>query len=215
MPIFHRKSLEIEIARIYEYEYLSKLKDIVEKDARVVNFGCAYGYEALALMWILSASEVVGVNLDITDCVQTLDQIKAWLVDTQQALHYVYVSPENKNWWEHSVPMFLKSGQYPVFVQGDLSKSINIPSNCYSLAYCSSVLYQVFGKHGVEGLKNAVGEMKRVTKPNGLIVVSEPDMPSPVDATHIDFELIFSSEELQILNIERSDIGATYTIRKA
>jgi len=217
MPTFQRDFLESEINKIYEYETrLIKLKDFIEKNSRIIDFGCAGGYESLALMWILNAEEVVGVDRDITDCEEMLNQLKIKLVNTQQALPYAHTSPEDRNWWKKEVPIFLKENNYPVFIQGDISKPINIiPDSDFDLAYCSNVLNHVFTQYGIEGLKNSAGQMKRVTKSNGFIVASEPNaILSSRDRSHIDFESIFIQEGLKIIKIERNEYSSTYVTRK-
>ncbi len=60
-----------------------------------------------------------------------------------------------------------------IFIEGDAA-SLSFVDDCFDVVCCSHALYELKG----QVRKNALGEMKRVVKPNGLVLIMEHEIPS-------------------------------------
>jgi len=204
MPTFKRSSLESTIRDMkcqrVELEWLMKLN---VPGKRVVDFGCADGSETFALMWMLRATEAIGIDSDIHRAERRLQEIRQAVAESLVTLQtYVSgsypgtVTDEDRSWWKGEVPDFLKEKRFPAFRKADMTNPTDLQwlfSERFDLAYCCFVLYHIRddGEHRV---KSAIEQMARVVRSGGWVVAVEP-VKDP-DSTRLDFRGLFESSEL-------------------
>lgn len=194
----------------------------------VVSFGCGKGDESIALMLILGAKEVVGVDKDDS----RIEQAKRSVRNFQQSIKKL------TDLWPNSLrdlkisddicfalellhryenkKLNLPGYQLGDIVQGE--SSTHLPSNYFDLAYCHYVLYHIYCTD--EGIStdntiSAVREMARVVKVGGLIVAIEPEICSPDDNTTVNLHPFFEQVGLQSASISDSrnltNLGYVYS----
>ena len=135
-----------------DFEWLSVLEKFVKK---LIVFGCWASdelttcAESYALTWILEADKVFVVDKNEN----YIRNGEIWLENTRS--QYPFFNSYNLN-----------------FYVGDLLKwNLNLPSDYFDLAFCRDVLYYIGDIPN--GLKVAIGEMKRVIRPEGWIIAIE------------------------------------------
>ncbi|MCI0575935.1 MAG: methyltransferase domain-containing protein [Chloroflexi bacterium] len=224
MPIFQRNRLEQRFSQIRDYEARfnwQKLGELGLSGGDVANFGCASGRETFALMWYLAAQRAVGIDKDIAEARRFLSEIQELLTESQMVLTYAAVSPEDQLWWD-DLPAFVREANLPTFIEREIKAGepagaavgAELSDDSFDLSYCDNFLYLVLDDQGNAGVQAALGEMKRVVKPGGYIVVSEPNQVSPRDSTPLDFTRFFEEAGLERLSVESYGRSTTYAHRK-
>lgn len=120
----------------------------------------------------------------------------------------VYHQSYPKSWWENKVPDPLKGLRKELtetsvaFIEADITKPIGeLGSDCFNLAYCRRVLYQIRENQGKDEVKSAINQMARVVRVGGWVVAVEPAVSS--DGRPYDFRRFFKQAKLtQVTNID-------------
>lgn len=194
-------------ARVQKLQWLVEHNITAEK---VVNFGCSTGSETLALMWMLGASEAIGLDINegnIQQAQNTLASVQKEMRKIWQMLSYYpsEIAHNDRTWWNNEVPDFLKAmlrGVYNVtYVVGDITQPTGLPQGYYDVAFCDHVLYHIWydeKRKNAEGdTQFAIKEMARVVRPGGIVAISEPlQLP---DKPKLDFGKLFEKVGLKIL----------------
>lgn len=150
---------------------------------RIANFGCGEGWETLALMWMLAASEGAGIDKEDRDISNACG--------TLQSIQNIILAKGVPN----DSPPFLKTPQLQQavqFYQADFVKRTQLQSDYYDIAFCNFVLYHIFLNQGGEKkTQEAINEMARVVIPGGFVAAREPTRSTVKKAFDIDFKPIF------------------------
>jgi SAM-dependent methyltransferase len=161
----------------------------------IVDFGCWRGEEPFVLLWTLNAKEVMVVEINENHLVKLQEKIEMF---------------------SH---LGLLEGCSVTFVQGDMT-SIQLRSDCYDLAYCEEVLYDVFTE-SEQKLRMAIDKMISVVKPGGWVVAVENQVGIGTGEWNIAEPKNISSyfESYQLARLERVKLpGAplwSYCYKKA
>lgn len=211
----HFQSLMITLQSVEGHrtkiEWLLNFKERYES---VAHFGCNIGYETLALMWFLKARETIGIDKD-SDSINQAESLRINLQEDiqniQRTLYYIRDLPDiYKQFQEHISKANLA---FPTFITGDMTKTTDLSSNYFDLAYCERVLYHIICDKSNRARANvlrAIKEMVRVIKPGGLIVAIEPNRCTPDDKTTVKLKPIFEKVDLIPIEINNPTLLAEY-----
>jgi SAM-dependent methyltransferase len=193
---------------------LPQLEDI--KGEKVAHFGCAGGRETLALMWVLDAHEVYGIDRDIFEVRQMRVELQGYISDCELSLPYL--SQEDYSWWRNKVPPFIKRERFPIFIkEQDIAhptQPFQLPGSYFDLACCSNLLYIILEEQGEEGVLSAVQEMRRVVRPGGWIVADEPDNSIATRLKPIFHQTELCHAKTQTYGQNMDDQATSYYYRK-
>jgi len=175
---------------------------------RIANFGCGNDFETLALICALGANEAIGIDKDGEMIRQARDHLEMVKEKIQVIFVSVYHRAYSQSWWENKVPDPLKGLRKELnetsvaFIEADIAKPIaELGSDCFNLAYCRRVLYQIRENQGKDEVKSAISQMARVVKNGGWVVAVEPAVSS--DGRPYDFRRFFKQAKLtQVTNID-------------
>jgi SAM-dependent methyltransferase len=180
-----RTSYEDEIVRLKTYPINSE---------RVLNIGCANGNETLALMWFLEANVACGVDKKISNARTLASDFKRDLDDTIRSITDTPIPEEIHLWWETSVPLFLREGKFPFFIEADIASKADFGPlvfvESFSFAYCSSVLCHVHKNQGPIAIRSAIESIYSVLETGACFIANEPP-----------------DEELKYFELELSRVG--------
>lgn len=191
---------------------------------KVADFGCQIGGETLALMWLLGASE--GVGLDISEnhiqrARDDLDELNDAIRDTWQSLQYYSddISEVDKIWWYDSVPNFLKrdlASKQVTFLVQDITLPTGLQREYYDVAFCNYVLHHIWLEEREDSemrTVSAIREMARVVNKSGFVAICERfEFP---DTLVLEFRKLFRLAELTIVHEEERDGIGKYVCRKS
>jgi SAM-dependent methyltransferase len=211
----HLQSLNLMMGSVKGHETkIIWLLDLNEKYDSIVNFGCNIGFETLALMWLLTAREAVGVDKDGSH----IDQARSLHRDIQQDIQSIQMAllynrdlPSEFRSELQSYVEDLKNLPFPTFVEGDMTKTTGLPSDHFDLAYCERVLYHIRcdkSRRAEDNVLSAIQEMVRVVKPGALVVAIEPNTCSPDDNATVELRPSFERFGLSPFKLENRAILA-------
>ena len=171
----------------------------------VADFGCHIGDETFGLIWVVDATEAVGIDMKSSAIQQARNSLRSIREDIELAermltYHTDMVAPDDLEWWRSQVPDFLKRHDFPEFMEGDVTRPTDLPDDHFGLAYCRYVLYHICGELdelGTKDVQAAIREMARVVKPGGWVVAIEPTQPSLTDNRLLDFKPFFQNAGLE------------------
>ena len=234
MPRLDRSFLQIQIGSLSnKKERLRWLVGLNVRAEKITNFGCNIGTETLALMWMLGASEAIGIDKD-ESCIHQAKDTLVYLKDSVMQIwfmlqHYPENIPEDdKEWWV-TVPDFFKKGLLQEgfdvdFCVRDITKATELPSDYYDIAFCDFVLHHIWydskGKAAQEDTQFAVSEMARVVRPGGVVAAFELLQFS--DKPKLDFSSLFEqvglkpvhTKEIEVENSQEPGVVAEYLYKK-
>jgi ubiquinone/menaquinone biosynthesis C-methylase UbiE len=189
---------------------------------RIANFGCGNGFETLALICAFGANEAIGIDKDGEKIRQGRDLLEMIKENVQVIFVSVYHRAYPQSWWESKVPDPLKGlifsktprshipGSFRkelretsvIFIEADIAEPIaELGSDCFDLAYCRRVLYQIRESQGMDEVKSAINQMARVVKNGGWVVAVEPAVSR--DGRPYDFRQFFKQVKLtQVTDID-------------
>lgn len=187
--------------------------------ARVANFGCHIGYETLALMWVLAASEAVGVDKDegaICQARDTLIHVRGEIRRIGQMIRYypACVSTDDRIWWD-AIPIFFKEAllrpDCVTFLVADMTRSTALPSDWSDVSYCDFVLHHIWYDVSRQDPRGdtvlAIKEMARVAGPGGIVAARELVQYS--DRRRLDFGALFAEAGLKPLWTEERAVDGS------
>jgi SAM-dependent methyltransferase len=187
---------------------------------KIANFGCNIGGETLALMWVLGASEAIGLDIDEDE----IRQARGTLASVQEEMRRIWwmlsyypnkIAHDDKTWWNNEVPDFLKKAMLQeestvTYVVSDITQPTGLPQDYYDVAFCDFVLHHIWyddKRENAEGdTQFAVKEMARVVKPGGIVAVSELLQYS--DKPKLDFGKLFEKAGLRIFHMRESEVNS-------
>jgi len=209
---FDRMFLQTHIGSLQERK--EKLEWLLQNGVvakTIANFGCHIGGETLALMWAFGATEAIGIDKDemaIDQAQSTLEFIREDVTRIWRELQYYpdYIAVDDKLWWHNDVPDFIKrdliqDSFHLNYIVHDICQPIDLLSDYCDLSYCDFVLhhiwYDVSRSNPRDDTLNAIREMTRVVKPNGVVAMSELLQFS--DKPKLEFESLFELAGLEIV----------------
>lgn len=188
-------------------------KDKIPQPTNIVNVGCATGRETFALMWELSSSEALGVDIDKDkiSSARRMAQFRHWFQDE------VLISVRDprgvealQEWNEKWVPLAVRKDVVPKFVRGDISDRAQIPrpDGYCDLVYCCNVLDFLVNEN--KDWDAAIRNLAALAKPaTGRVVVvgatkrdSTQDRHSKRFMSHDDFRPYFEKKGLELIAVE-------------
>lgn len=176
----------------------------------------------------------MGVDKDEQAILQAQDTLKSIRDEIKRIWRYLQcyssdVSEDDKVWWEDSVPDFFKKELLQEtdvsFLVRDITDPTGLPSDCYGVTYCDFVLHHIWYDTEREDARGdtafAVEEMARVTRPGGIVAVSE--LVQYANNPRLDFTSLFQeaqlmleySEENEVKEAEGEGVVAKYLSRKS
>jgi SAM-dependent methyltransferase len=214
-PLFRR----IEIKKKIDIQWLVTSGAPGE---RIADFGCGNTFETLALVCALGANEAIGIDKDGGEIRKARDHLEMVKDNVKAIFALAYQRPDAQSWWKSKVPTPLKGlisstildfhipgplreglNKTSVdFIEADIAQTITeLGSDCFNLACCRRVLYQIWDKQGEDDVKSAVNQMARVVKNGGWVVAVEPTVSR--DGRPYDFRRFFKQAKLtQVTDID-------------
>ncbi|MEW5986489.1 MAG: class I SAM-dependent methyltransferase [Chloroflexota bacterium] len=177
----------------------------------VLNLGCSRGRETFALMWMLGARSVVGID-QVSIRIMEANRILGALRTLPKNMEFVLshcppsYSVELSQWYEREIPAQIKQGLLPAFSQGEMAELTPYPSSFFDLVYSRYVLHLIYD-HSPKGIAPVINTMARLIKPSvGRVVVVEP---TEKKGKSYDFEPAFAEAGLELVAkvMERDELG--------
>lgn len=154
------------------YKHYTWLINLPLQIKRIANFGCSSCVKPFAFLWILDAKEVMVVDFAEEAIKDLCEEIEIVTNRCPESLQGRNITPICRD-MTHSLP--------------------ELPDLYFDLAYCEDVLYTLPLQGGAKKLEQAINQMIRVIKPNGLLIAVEPK-----------FGVTFQTEEDKTLGIHLS-----------
>jgi SAM-dependent methyltransferase len=180
MSSFRREEIDQRLTTI-KSDYFWRFEDYGDQfrsKSKALNIGCDSGYEALAIMWFLQAESVLGIDIDIGNVNTYAASLQTDLSEAKRSLNYQWVTDDDREWWQSSVPEFLKREIFPEFLECDaVSLSECLPSSkleSFDLVYCSNVLCHIHTNQGSDAILATIGHVRDFLEEDGLFVADEP-----------------------------------------
>lgn len=188
------------IHKVDEGKYQWLIESLKEREVqvnRIANFGCNDGSETLILMYLLAASEGVGIDKDtndISNAQRTLEVIQSLIWRD-----WIKGVPEH-------APLFLRASynshitQFVKFYKADIAARTPLLSDYYDIAFCDFVLHHIWmGQDGEAKTQEAINEMTRVVKPNGFVAIRELTEYIDITPVNIYFKPLLEKSGLKIV----------------
>lgn len=191
------QDIEIVLSFINRYKRrVSWILDLGFRFDRIANFGCSTGIETLALLWLLSAKEAVGVDKNksrIQQAYEFIEEIKSIRRTLSYGTHRISEIYRTKYFKEYI------EGPLPSFEIADITEKTSLPDNYFDLVYCESVLYHIAcddNQIAEDNVFSAIQEIERVMKFGGLMVAIEHVTCSPDNDRPVQLDQFFCRASL-------------------
>jgi SAM-dependent methyltransferase len=191
------QAIEIVLSSIDQYKIrVNWILDLEFRFDRIANFGCSIGSETLALLWLLSAKEAVGIDKNkskIQQAHELIGEIKSIRKTLSHSAHGISEIPDVKYFREYI------EGPLPSFEVADITEKTSLPDNYFDLVYCERFLYHIAcddNQVAEDNVLSAIQEIERVMKFGGLIVAIEPVTCSPDNERPVQLDQFFCRTSL-------------------
>jgi SAM-dependent methyltransferase len=191
----------------FENRYFSQFKwfrEELPQTERVLNLGCGNGRETFALMWVLGATEAVGIDIEDTK-IESAKHIVRLIHEFSAQVMPPILSGQMRRveqlqaWYEDNIRFEIRQCTLPLFYQGDITISISQPSDYFDLVYCRYLLDKLADK-SKDRLRVAIKNIARAVSPKrGRVIIVEPTVK---DDFQYDFEACFVEAGLSLVKVQ-------------
>ncbi len=184
---------------------------------KIANFGCAHGFETLALICEFGAAEAFGIDI-AEDCIREAKDLCSMIKEEIRLLWFeIQTQQENedlKELWE-LIPQFFKREIFHEkfqleFEKGDIAYPTRLRQDRYHLVFCRKVLHHIWYDQNRENpqgdTQSAVNEMARIVRPGGIVasfsIIQFEDKPN------VDFGELYKKARLKLVYREEVKTGS-------
>lgn len=197
-------------------DHFKWFKDSIGLIETILNVGCSYGRETLALFLTFMPYYALGIDSDLHSAsgtnpftrimmTQGISQNIGKLVNNLEKCRSV-PSPlpnEIRLWYENSIPRHMRQGANIKYYPADITRreSIRIADGYFDLIYSRFVTDKIFNDGGESLLLRAIGNMRLMVKPvDGTIVIVDPSRSLVKSDASYDLGSLISEAGLNLID---------------